>query len=346
MRTSARLPPARPVLNLGVQQIIQVDHDFGKRLTQARLARGVTVEEAAHATRMRPGMIRALEDGNLSQFPNAAYAKSFLLLYAKYLGTDIKDVARGIDTSTQMRVEDFQYLTSRASEEKRLQKDATDTRYEFVVPQKTGGSWMPLIIIAVLGVISAVGFMVWNNLKRLDTAVSDSAPAKTSSNAGVEPVGVAPEKNLETPVAPEPIAGTPPPEVTPGTESPRSIPPFRATVPAGTDAPATVGATPAAPGRPEPPVLEITPARAGDEETTRPVLDPGTIVLDPHRKSWVTIRNGPGGQLLYEDFLYPTAKPMHLPPGRYFIELKDAAAVEISKDGKMIAYTAPGILLE
>ena len=74
--------------------------------------------------------------------------------------------------------------------------------------------------------------------------------------------------------------------------------------------------------------------------------DLNTILLEPKRKTWVVIRGGPGGQPLYEDYLYPTAKPMRLPAGRYFIELRDADAVEISRNGKRIAYTAPGVAIQ
>jgi len=42
--------------------------------------------------------------------------------------------------------------------------------------------------------------------------------------------------------------------------------------------------------------------------------------------------HGSGGQTIFEDYLYPTAKPLRLPSGRYFIELKDADAVEISRN--------------
>jgi cytoskeleton protein RodZ len=324
------------MLNFPPHSLKTVEHDFGKRLTQARLARGVTVEEAAQATHMRPPMIRALEDGNLSQFPNAAYAKSFLLMYARYLRIDIEDAAAVIDTSTQMRVEDFQYLTSRASEEKRLQRDATDTRYDFVVPQKTGGSWLPLIIILVLLAIGGAGFMIWNNLNRLDQRTSDaSTPAPVAeANPG--------DSNVEKPSPVPPGKEIPVPPVvvsTPGSPPANSLEPAPGEHPT-----AAIAGTP--PARVETPGPAFSTTPPGPEETTAVPLEPGTIILEPHRKTWVTIRTGPGGQPLYEDYLYPTAKAMHLPAGRYFIELKDAAGVEISKDGKVIAYTSPGVLVE
>ncbi len=321
-----------------------MDHNFGKRLTQARLARGVTVEDAAKATRMRPGMVKALEDGNLTQFPNAAYAKSFLLLYAKYLGVDVSDVSGTIDTTTQMRVEDFQYLSSRASEDRRLQKDATDTRYDFVVPQKSGGSWLPLIILVVLAAIGVVGFIVWNNLNRLDNTVvtTPGTPPAPEVNDAVEPT---PDGTpVKEPEPPE-FLGPPLPPTAIASTDPSSVPPPTPPAPGSVTPPGTVSPPNAVVAHPSIPVDPPPPA-PGPEETTMPEVEPNTIVLEPHRKTWIVIRTGPGGQTLYEDYLYPSAKAMHLPAGRYFIELRDAAAVEISKNGKVISYTAPGVLVD
>src|SRR5712672_2090719 len=93
-----------------------MDHDFGKRLEQARIARGMSIEQASAAMRVRSTFLRSLEASDLTRFPNAAYAKSFLLMYARHLGVDVKLVAAEIDTTTQMKVEGYQYLTNRADE--------------------------------------------------------------------------------------------------------------------------------------------------------------------------------------------------------------------------------------
>ena len=182
-----------------------MDHDFGKRLARARDARGLGIEEAAHATRIRASHIRALEEGDLVKFPNAAYAKSFLLMYARFLGVDVSDIAAQIDTTTQMKVEDFQYLTNRAGEEKNQQRAASDSNYDFVVPQKSGGSWMPLIALAAIVAIGVIGFIVRSNFSRIADTVPKPAPAPAA--AAVQPLGdVVPPKKL-----PEPKIEPPPP---------------------------------------------------------------------------------------------------------------------------------------
>ena len=70
------------------------------------------------------------------------------------------------------------------------------------------------------------------------------------------------------------------------------------------------------------------------------------VLLQPRRKTWVVIRNGPGGQPIYEDYLYPSARPMRLPAGKYYIELKEADAVSIVRNGKPISYVAGGVMVQ
>ena len=91
-----------------------MDYDFGKQLQKARTDRGLSIEQASAAVKIRPPYLRALEGSDLTKFPNAAYAKSFLIMYGRFLGVDVKSVAAQIDTTTQMKVEGYQYLTTRA----------------------------------------------------------------------------------------------------------------------------------------------------------------------------------------------------------------------------------------
>ena len=87
-------------------------------------------------------------------------------------------------------------------------------------------------------------------------------------------------------------------------------------------------------------------AAPAKEENSALAADSNTTVLEAKRKSWVTVRTGPGGQTLFEDYLYPTTKPLRLPKGRYFIELRDADAVAITRNGQRIRYSQPGVAVE
>jgi cytoskeleton protein RodZ len=348
-----------------------VDQDFGKRLAEARQARKLSVQEAAHATRMSTGYIEALESGALSRFPNAAYAKSFLQMYAKFLGVDVAAIAKSIDTTTQVGVGDFQYLSSRAEDDREFQKAASDSRYDFVVSRRESRSWFPLIIAGGAAALAGGILMVWMNINRVaddGTAFQRPAAPTPAPSSAVQPVEPRSEATPAAGTAAAAKAPTPaPPTSAPAPAQEVSAPrPTVVTVPPGT-APAAVPTEnePNIPrARPISPVASIAandsalladipvPARAANPAVPPPSVvsvnkdEADVVLLEPRRKTWVVIRPAPGGQPMFEDYLYPNTRPMRLPPGKYYIELKEADAVAIVRNGKRISYVAPGVLVQ
>ena len=65
---------------------------IGAKLRAARVARGLSVEDAAHETRIHGNNIRGLENDDYSGFANITYAKSFLSLYSRFLEVNAADV--------------------------------------------------------------------------------------------------------------------------------------------------------------------------------------------------------------------------------------------------------------
>ena len=57
-------------------------------LSQARLARGLTLEDAERSTRISRRFLIALEEHDYSVFPAPIYARGFLRTYCRYLGVD------------------------------------------------------------------------------------------------------------------------------------------------------------------------------------------------------------------------------------------------------------------
>ena len=84
----------------------------GKKLHDVRVQRGLSVEEVAHATKLRPDKILALEHDDYARFANNAYAKGFLQIYGRYLGVDISEPWQALDTANLIKVTDYQYLTN------------------------------------------------------------------------------------------------------------------------------------------------------------------------------------------------------------------------------------------
>jgi transcriptional regulator with XRE-family HTH domain len=57
-------------------------------LEQARVNRGVSLEEAAQATRIRRDYLEKLESDDHSTMPEPIYVRGFIKTYANYLGLD------------------------------------------------------------------------------------------------------------------------------------------------------------------------------------------------------------------------------------------------------------------
>jgi cytoskeletal protein RodZ len=65
---------------------------LGETLQRARLARGVTLEEAERTTRISRRYLEALENENFGLLPAPVYARGFLRTYARYLDLEPSDL--------------------------------------------------------------------------------------------------------------------------------------------------------------------------------------------------------------------------------------------------------------
>ena len=394
---------------------------FGKQLRDAREARGISVEEAAHGTRMRAAMIEALEAGNLGAFGNPAYAKSFLLLYGKYLGINMKTIAAEIDTGLHVPVDDYQYL-SRANET----TDGPARRGDFARAHSLP-SWAPVIAFGAITAVVVFGVLLWTNMSRLGDAASSPPPKAGDENDAIEIVPLKvdatsnarrPESERSTnhsPVKSVVVAkqetsepGTPAgidrasvPGVASGGQAPQPVYPNgtsasavrSARAPGITDEHPPVSTQPlttiravteidgvevrsakvispaarlasndaallsqvdhSAETAPQtaPPLVGLTPLDGSevpdDSADDSPLAaDPNSVEIEPLKKTWVVIRTTAGGSPIFEDYLYPSARAMRLPAGKYFIEARETDAIEIRRSGKAVAYTAGGVRVE
>lgn len=77
---------------------------IGKRLRAARVAKGMSIDDAAFETRIQPSYIRGLEHDDYSGFASTTYAKSFLTLYSRYLGVEAEDALQYFAGSDDIRI--------------------------------------------------------------------------------------------------------------------------------------------------------------------------------------------------------------------------------------------------
>lgn len=72
--------------------------NFGERLLAARSARGVSLEQAASATRIRLPVLAALEAGREVALPAPVYVRGYLRAYAAYLEIDAEPLVEAYET--------------------------------------------------------------------------------------------------------------------------------------------------------------------------------------------------------------------------------------------------------
>src|SRR6476646_7098587 len=83
---------------------------LGKKFQEARLARKLTLDEAARMTKIRPQRLAEIEADDFSQFPSLAYAKGFLLIYGKFLDVDVTQYMEAFEGSDAVTVDGYSYL--------------------------------------------------------------------------------------------------------------------------------------------------------------------------------------------------------------------------------------------
>ncbi len=212
---------------------------LGKKFQEARLARKLTLEEAARITKIRPTRLAEIEADDFSQFPSLAYAKGFLLIYGKFLDVDVTPYLDAFEGSSNITINGYSYLQESPAPK--------PPRAPTVHAPRRPISFWPLMIAVGLLVIGFFAIKLIVNLNRLaprketmigipEAAIPPATTAQASSPvvkasppttvvAKASPIApapktAAPEVRKAQPVRPEDLAnaapGNPPPPAVPG----------------------------------------------------------------------------------------------------------------------------------
>lgn len=197
---------------------------LGKKFQEARFARGLTLDEAARLTKIRPSRLAEIEADDFSQFPSLAYAKGFLLIYGKFLDVDVTPYLDVFETSREVTVDGYSYLQDQPAPKPRRVRPtrAPTVRRERV---RSGDRRSPLPVLIGVGVIVA-GFILMRlvmNIQRISPHQMVGVPQPTASveassaqaTAQQPPPPKAPPQQTAPPqapaasVAPAPVAQAP-----------------------------------------------------------------------------------------------------------------------------------------
>src|SRR6266513_616371 len=172
---------------------------LGKKFQEARLARNMTLDEAARITKIRPSRLAEIEADDFSQFPSLAYAKGFLLIYGKSLDVDVTPYMEAFETSEHVTVDGYSYLQDNPAPK--------PVRTPVVRHRSSSSSERTSLMPLVIGIIVlAVGFFLMKfilDIQRISPRraeqpqVAQGSPSATAAVAS--PVTAPPPQTVETP---------------------------------------------------------------------------------------------------------------------------------------------------
>ena len=338
---------------------------LGKKFQDARVARGLTLDEAARLTKIRPLRLAEIEADDFSQFPSLAYAKGFLLIYGKFLDVDVTPYLDVFETSKDVTVDGYSYLQDQPAPKPRRVRPARApaVRHQRVSRERT--STFPILI--GLGVI-IVGFILMRlimNIQRISSHQMVGVPQTTSSQAAAPPAQATQGRNIlaqPTPAQARMHAPSPAPgalaEAAKKTAAPAStvapsIPIPEAFVPAfangGTGTKATVEPTREPEIRRAEPVRPDDTAKAGATETTEKAATqgPNQIAIKPLKKTYLkVVVDNESLQPAFERWISPSDGTVEFRGQKIAVRVLDRDAIQIKKNGKPIASSDEDITVE
>lgn len=119
----------------------------GEYLKSVREARGVTLDEATRVTKISKNYLVAIEQGEFTKLPNAAYIKGFLRLYAGYLSLNGDEVVQRYESSLPAAA-----ATPVARPEPETRTERSSVEIVQKAQTKGHGRWgIPLLLLVLVG---------------------------------------------------------------------------------------------------------------------------------------------------------------------------------------------------
>ncbi len=299
---------------------------LGKKFQEARLARNLTLDEAARMTKIRPHRLAEIEADDFSQFPSLAYAKGFLLIYGKFLDVDVTPYLDAFEDSESVNVDGYSYLQEN---ERAKPVSAPVARRR---PAATGGggsnrvSPMPLIVGVVVLVVGFLGMKFFLNVKRLAPGregsgaqtLQTATPAVASGGSSPAAASNIGAVATNAPIA-SPVATLGPPET-------------RKALAANSTAPAEPEVRKAKPVTKE----ELTQSRAATDSPPPESGEQNRVAIQPLKRTYVRVTLGDDGKAAYERWVSPADGPVEFRGKHVSIRVLDPEAVKITKNGQAL----------
>ena len=307
---------------------------LGKKFQEARVARKLTLDEAARMTKIRPSRLAEIEADDFSQFPSLAYAKGFLLIYGKFLDVDVTPYMEAFESSDAVTVDGYSYLQDNPAP-KPVRTQVVPRRPRPVVSNGSGKPMglMPIVIGVVVIMLGYMATKLFLNIQRIAPRRAEPAPV---AQASIAPPSYTPAPAI---AAPPGAAASKPPIVaatTPAASPLASISPSVAASSA-----AIVQASPSASSvaAAEPEVRKAQPVRPEDlvKSSSAEGTGPNRVAIRPLKKTYVrVVIDDEAKTPAFERWISPGDPPIEFRGQHFSVRVLDRDAVQIRKNGKTV----------
>jgi len=308
------------------------EFNLGERLTRARRDRGMSVEDVAHALRLSPRHISALEDERFDDLHGSTYIRGYLRSYARLVGLPVDELlaAYGQEAKSETVVRPIAQPVQR-------QVRSSDRPIRLV-------TYLIVVVLAVLVVVWWRGHSKEGTLlggiaaptseQQVPAASPGTPPPEADDGAAGEAGAAAAESGADAPLEAQDVRGTLPPE-------PSVVPP--AELPGDDAAAEATGQAP--PSEPDEGTASADAAGAAPapETTAAPTATPqaGVTRLSLRYKEacWTDIRDARGERLLYKTVPAGEERVVEgVAPFRIF--LGNAQGVKMQVDGRPFDFSS------
>jgi cytoskeletal protein RodZ len=316
---------------------------LGKKFQEARLARGLTLDEAARMTKIRPSRLAEIEADDFSNFPSLAYAKGFLLIYGKFLDVDVSEFMEAFENSAHMTVDGYSYL----------QDNPQPKPVRTPVARRSASNRTSLMPFVIGVVIIVLGFFFMKFILNILRVAPQTKP-QPQLQATAPPVPTVIPTATPTPVAvarPRPAASvesTPARMVAAPTDAPSPAVAPTSTL-AATSPPSVAIVSPTAKEQKavkEPEVRRAEPvkpedlAKAGATETSSAATSGGAnrVAIRPLRRTYIKVMIDHEARTpAFERWISPADGTVEFKGQHIDVRVLDREAVQIKKNGKTVA---------
>jgi cytoskeletal protein RodZ len=326
---------------------------LGKKFQEARLARGLTLDEAARLTKIRPSRLAEIEAEDFSQFPSLAYAKGFLLIYGKFLDIDVTPYLEAFEGSENVTVDGYSYL----------QEVAPPKPVRTPVARRTPSerrSVAPLIIGAIVLIVGFFLMKLILNIQRIAPR-RPVAAAQAQAQTPAQPAARTQVPAATAQSAPPAIAQAPAQRSETSASKVAAAPSAAATQPSA----ASPAASPSAPAvavakqspAKEPEIRRAEPVRAEDlakasaspKETSAASKSagPNRVDIRPLKKTYVkVVIDNETTTPAFERWISPADGTVEFQGQHIAVRVLDRDAIQIKKNGKVVTENDDDLTVE